>query len=227
MKNFIILILLVISAYYIDSSNSREYKKDTRIPVVVIDSGVSLAQSKQHFMCKNGVKSTVKDNGIDNNGHGTNIIGIISKDMDKKYCIISIKVWEQNKDSIVYYERGLLLAISLKPRFVNISMNGTQYSLREYLSIKNGINKGIKFIVAAGNNSTNLDLKCENYPACIKTMLVKEQKDSLIVVSTDDTDSRNYGKVVDKYLHGKDIGFPKMTGTSQATASFTASQVLK
>ena len=201
--------------------------KELRAPVVVIDSGVSYSQSKKPYMCKNGVLSTTADNGIDEHGHGTNIVSIISSKINKKYCIVSIKVYKKKETPIGAYISGLRLAVNLRPAFINISMDGDAGDFFETLYIQRALMYGAKVIVAAGNNSVNLDLNCRAFPTCVKKEIFSTYSKNMFTVGATDTGTSNYGMIVTHRLPGKGLGFPKMSGTSQAAANLTSRLVQK
>lgn len=203
------------------------YSKESRIPVVIIDTGVSLNQSKQPYMCENGVLSTTGNTGIDEHGHGTNIVSIISSKINKKYCIVSIKVYNKKTTPIKSYVSGLRLAVNLQPAFINISMVGEAGDFFETLYLQRTLSYGTKVIVAAGNNSINLDMNCRAFPTCTKKDIPSLYSKNMFIVGATNTGSSNYGSVVTHKLPGKDLGFPKMTGTSQAAASLTSILVQK
>ena len=74
MKYFLILLSLISCITY----------AETRTKVVIIDSGISRTQSAQKYMCKNGNKNfTDSKNKYDEHGHGTNILSIISKSINR------------------------------------------------------------------------------------------------------------------------------------------------
>lgn len=201
--------------------------KETRTPVVVIDSGVSYSQLKKPYMCENGVLSTTGDNGIDEHGHGTNIVSIISSKINKKYCIVSIKVYKKKETPMGAYISGLRLAVNLRPAFINISMDGDAGDFFETLYIQRALMYGAKVIVAAGNNSVNLDLNCRAFPTCVKKEIFSTYSKNMFTVGATDTGTSNYGMIVTHRLPGKDLGFPKMSGTSQAAANLTSRLVQK
>ena len=222
MKNLIILLFMIIMLLSIDSE-----AKEIRTPVVVLDSGISYAQSKKPYMCKNGVLSATGDTGIDEHGHGTNIVSIISPKINKKYCIVSIKVYKNKVTPISAYITGLRMAVSLYPAFIKISMDGDSGDFFETLYIQRALIYGTKVVVAAGNNSVNLDLNCRAFPTCVKKEIPSIYSKNMFIVGATDTGSSNYGKIVTHRLSGKGLGFPKMSGTSQAAANLTSRLVQK
>lgn len=215
----IILMLVFLISY-------NCFAEETRDKIVVIDSGVGISQFNKHFMCKNGSITTFPNSTIfDNDGHGTNIIGLIaSKINSKTQCIVSIKTWdvEANMDA---YLNALEITRNLKPKFVNISMTGEGFNFKELMGLISITNNGGTIIVAAGNEGINLDNDCKIYPACYKKIISRFNKNKFYVISTLTTGSGNSGSIVSAYLDGKNKGFPVRSGTSQATAIFTSLKI--
>ena len=219
MKTLLILLFVILSTY-----NSYA---ETRIKIVVIDSGISKVYKNRPYLCKDGIKTVLNDDGFDEVGHGTNVIGLIVKNMNiKKYCIVSIKTWSR-KLTFSQIRRAtidsVMMASNYKTPYINISMAGGLNSIAELDFIKKIIDSGTTISVAAGNDGRKLDkLTCFTFPACYKYDLTPKQQKKFIVISSNTTEYPNTGDVVDYYLDGKDKGFPKMSGTSQATAIFTS-----
>jgi hypothetical protein len=186
------------------------FAKETRIKIAVIDTGVSRFQ--EQYLCKGGKKSLVDDLGYDTNGHGTNIISILASGLDfSKYCIISYKVFSS------YSYDGILAvaineAIMDKVQYINLSAAGTGSSFSEKHAIEQTIKNGIYIFIAGGNDSKNLDKKCDVYPACYRF-----DSQYFKVIGATDTGTSNTGSFFYAYAKGRKQGFPPMTGTSQAT----------
>lgn len=214
-KNMIKLLILIASFSLF---------AETRQKIVVIDTGVSMRQSSMDYMCKGGLQST-HGSWVDTNGHGSNVIGLIAEKINpKKLCIVSIKLDIPDKgDAYFYIAKSIRMAEEFSPVGVNISMAGSAKIESEFRSIVRMATSGVKIVVAAGNDSMNLDLACDTYPACYKKEMMKRGIPSrnFIVVGTVDTVRGNVGSIVTAKTFGKNQGFPKMTGTSQATANFT------
>jgi hypothetical protein len=104
---------------------------------------------------------------------------------------------------------------------INISMSGFIYFESELNIIEKMASKGVKIAVAAGNNNIDLDFTCKVYPACYIKRLSKKSAINFTVVGAKDVEVSNTGKLVTALEQGKDQGYPKMTGSSQATANFT------
>jgi hypothetical protein len=178
-------------------------------------------------MCKNGLHSTYGHWG-DNHGHGSNVIGLIAEKINpKKTCIVSVKLEiPKNRDPEIFILKAMEITEKMKPVGVNISMSGSVRFSSELRSFIRLLSIGTKIIVAAGNERLDLDKTgCPIYPACYLDDIKKKENrintSNFIVVGAKDTGSSNIGSVVTVVAVGKDQGYPKMTGTSQATANFT------
>jgi hypothetical protein len=219
-KIFLTLLIMISTAY-----------AETRMKVVVIDTGASREQLKQPYMCKNGNFTVFRDNGIDTHGHGTNVIGLIVEKINaKKYCIVSIKFYDKHKafSGVVNAIRSLRTAIKLKPTIVNLSMDGIEAEPEEYNLIETLLKNGAKISVAAGNYNQELTQNyCLIYPACYKRWFDKALAKNFYVIGARNVSKSDYGPLVDFTFDGFKIGTPKMSGTSQATAVFTSTLVSK
>jgi hypothetical protein len=221
MKN-ILLLLIVSFLFTVNFCSKKPEKKseifEKRLRIAVFDTGISDEQLTQDYMCKDvaAVPSISKFNIKDHNGHGTNIISIISENLDtSKYCITSYTV--NAFDSLQDYLLMLEKVKKHKPFLVNISWASTGAYISELNIFKEMTNSGIIVNVSAGNNAKNLDENCDVYPACYKFHL----NSNFYVIGSTNKRYTNTGNVVDTYIDGDDIGFPKMTGTSQSTARFS------
>jgi len=211
MRNIILLFFLLIA--------TTQLKAEDRIKIAVIDSGISFSQATADYACKDGHKSFVDGSIYAQNNHGQNIISIISKAVNPKtHCIRSYKVYYDKisgEDSLAGTVKSLKhIAKDYSVRFLNISMGGAEPDYTEKLLIKRLLIRGVQIAVAAGNKKTNLDRKCNYYPACYKQEL--DYYNFYVVKSK--LDSSNYGKIVTDTYRGYKIGTPVLSGTSQATA---------
>ena len=222
--NTILLIILIIIA-------EHAYGEDNRIKIGIIDSGISFSQASGDYLCKGGRKSAIPfDSGSDRHGHGTNVFGLIAKQINPKtHCIISYKFWNPGMlgfkaDEAVY--KALYIARKDGVKYVNMSLGGLIPSSQEYKQIYLGLREGITYTVAAGNKSNNLDITCNYFPACYKKDKFKDNK-NFIVVGAKDVKTANYGKIIGAYEKGYKVGIPVLTGTSQATATHTGKIISK
>lgn len=181
---------------------------------------------------------------VDTNGHGTHISGLIDqyaknfiffkdgnlpKDIDSKtanYCQIIIKYYEDDasgEENLANTIKSLRWAIDQKVDIINYSGGGILRSTEEEKLVKEALDKGIKFVAAAGNEGVNIDF-FHFYPAMydkriiVVGALVKTQ-------SQDRLPASNFGKSVNDWELGSNIisrmingQYGHMSGTSQATA---------
>jgi major intracellular serine protease len=199
---------------------------DKRIPVVVLDTGINFKDNKvTPYLCVNGHRDYTGEGLFDYNGHGTNVAWQIIKSFNKKkYCILSVKYYLSTSlffsSNLRKELQGIEYAIELKAALINFSGGGESYSLSEDQVVKKALSSNIKVVVAAGNNGSNLDEKCNFFPACLKP------NKNLYVVGSLSAEGKkmghsNYGHAVTNWALGERVedqnGKP-LTGTSQATA---------
>lgn len=221
------ILVLLFMIYSISFSLKGE---EQRIKIAVVDSGSSRDQINSKSTCENGVIDKIESTGIDTEGHGTNIYGIIDKKMNNKtHCIVIYKVWKKSLDAIditLHIASAIKHATKTRVKFINLSIGGEESHFKERAMVKRAINKGIFVITAAGNNGDNLDKECDYYPACYKEDF---PSDFLRVVSANDLKASNYGKIVTNKERGKNVEGAGITrsGTSQATAILTSKLINK
>jgi len=216
MKFALILLSIPISTQAIES----------RTKIAVIDTGVNRDVAQFKYMCEDGVKNFTTSKDEDINGHGSLIVNIIGSLIDsKKYCIVSYKVFDDKGVSTNNDASNSALSSIVKDgsyKYVNISMNGTLHDTTEFKLINYLTNKGVKFTIAAGNESKQITKgNCDQYPACYKLLVDKPQ--NYYVVGAINASYSNYGSVVDVQVEGtiSSLGIIKR-GTSQAAASYAA-----
>lgn len=250
MRNLIVISLIVIISYGQRSNADVEKIKEVqrhirKVIVAVIDTGIDPAMMTSDSLCKSGHKDFTGIGLQDNHGHGTHISGIIDqyaknfiiakdgegKDLEAKklyeYCQIIIKYWDPrvvNQDNIKNTIKAIKWAIQQNVDIINYSSGGTIYSKEEHAVILAALNKGIKVVVAAGNERSDIDKRESHYyPAMYdkRIIIVGNLVDNSRKIAT----SSNYGKSVNSWEVGTNImsrlpgkGFGHMTGTSQATA---------
>lgn len=205
------LFLLVLIPSYLSAT---EY----RVPIGVIDSGVSKEIARQKYMCKNGqynfIPHTTAEDVI---GHGSNVVSAIGENIDSDiYCIMSFKIFDGNPNTIIKdlanrIMNALKMAKNKDIRFLNVSMDGNGVIQGEFELYKSMVDDGVIVSVAAGNNHANLDYKCISFPACYKKRI---NSNNFHVVGATFVDAKsNYGSIVEY----KELGVWKdLKGTSQA-----------
>lgn len=205
---------------------------DGRVKIAIIDSGLSEEQSLQPYVCENN-NLTDDNKPYDTQGHGTNIVSIISPSINPKtHCIVMYKVWHPSatdRQSISFVNKAFK-EISKRNdiKYINMSMSGGGVNLQEFMFLKQALDNNVTVTVSAGNNGQNLDKQCDIYPACYakffknkRFFVVGNQRERGVKHT-----SSNYGKVVNSWEIGYRIGTPTLTGTSQSSASLMA-KILK
>lgn len=170
----------------------------------------------------------------DNHGHGTHIAGIVGAEGGNNYGVTGVapkvslmilKYFDPGSPSnnLVNTIKAFDYAVKMNAHIINYSGGGTEFSRKEFLSVKRAEQKGILFVAAAGNERSNSDFN-KYYPADYdldNIISVTAINPNLRVLS-----SSNYGiRTVDIAAPGENIystmpnsRFGPMTGTSQATA---------
>ena len=201
--------------------------------IAVIDTGLGLnTESAKAHLCKFGHKdftslqtytnfpNTINPVPTDEHGHGTNIAGLIDKYAgERNYCMVILKYYSPlstQEDNLANTVRAIEYAMNIGVKYINYSGGGMEFSLIENRAVKKFLDKGGKFIAAAGNEGKDIDV-FPFYPA----------KDDKRVISVGNlningqiAETSNYGESVTRWERGTAMtGFGvTMTGTSQATA---------
>jgi subtilisin family serine protease len=229
------------------------FHEEIPVTVAVIDTGVD----KDHELLKNnivtttGAQATAKNYGKsfenaskpstlpnDDNGHGSNVAGIIlsiaknSKILPLKYYLASNSGVKNLNASL----EALKTAIDSNVAVINYSGGGPDKNAQEEKLLKMAEEKGIIVVAAAGNESTNIDLggKKAYYPASYNLSNIITTASYTVTqdLEMELLPSSNYGKLtVDIAAPGHRInsaspganhkGTSEMSGTSQATALVT------
>ena len=195
------------------------------IKVAVLDTGYYI-NNNSFKSCENhklDFNSTPEFTMDDLYPHGQNIVHIIVDGLQNlDYCIIVIKTMSKTyKFDAIQYNTALSYVLNLKPDIINMSFTGGSSNTLESILIKAALDKGIKIVASAGNDSLNLtDKNCNVFPACIdKRIYVVGSVDKLNKKSS----FTNYGERVNFYEMGENVvaGGLTQSGTSQATAKKT------
>lgn len=152
---------------YIDRTPAQESKKIIR--VAVIDTGFDFNSEwkdaskfglKKPKLCDKGHKDFTETGLQDNHGHGTHVAGIIAANTKvENYCLVIIKSFDtkSTKNSVSASTQAFSYALDIGVDIINYSSGGRAFDLKEYLVIKNILDKGIALVAAAGNNSEKID----------------------------------------------------------------------
>lgn len=191
------------------------------IRVAIIDTGIKREYLAKYKLCKKGHKDFTGTGLQDFHGHGTNVAGIINRYAEGNYCLVILKYTNgtNNPNIMSNFLKALAHAVINNYDIVSISSGGPKPDVTEKEIIQVGLKKKMVFIVAAGNESTNLDKTCNYFPACyFKNVIVVGNGDGKNVFTRS-----NYGSIVDLWEDGRNVtaGGITMSGTSQSTAIVT------
>ncbi|HEY7329261.1 MAG TPA: S8 family serine peptidase [Gemmataceae bacterium] len=183
------------------------------------------------------------NNPIDNNGHGTNVAGILGAvgnngagvtGVDWNVQIMPVKfIGSDGFGSVSNFISALNYAVSHGAKITNNSWEGAPYSPALYDAFLNAQQHGVISVAAAGNEGTNNDNN-PDYPASFSQSL----NSVVSVAATTNTDQlasfSNYGAhSVDLAAPGVNIlstmpgnKYQDMSGTSMATPMVTGAMAL-
>lgn len=207
------------------TENPRANKVKNDIPIVaVIDSGIDLNSSlftDRIINLGDSANYTSEENDIqDTNGHGTSVASIIAENSEAK--LLPIKIADEKGYGTVYgLYQAILTAIDNNVDIINISLTATADSQLLVNAIEKADKAGIKIVVAAGNNSANV----ENYaPANMSEVITIAALNQGYTVA----EYSNYGSEIDYAVVGTEIeveglnGKETKSGTSLSAALATA-----
>jgi subtilisin family serine protease len=206
--------------------------------VAVIDSGID---RKVSHLCEVGHKSWLPAHTPlwdYSSGHGTHVAGLINRNAgnNDNYCMVSLQYfspYNSGWDNLANEEAALRYAIDIHVDIINLSGGGPLYFESEYVLVKEALDRGIKVVVAAGNDGDNLDKGCGYYPACYDKRLVVVGN---LVITKDykvyRASTSNYGMRVNRWEIGTNVKSDSpsgeevyKSGTSMATAVATGKLV--
>jgi hypothetical protein len=198
---------------------------DTRFSVLILDTGLDLNDPYfKPFLCRSGHADLTGKGLQDRHGHGTNIAGLILRGIDpKRVCIKVVKYFNKN-DTVEEREQVVSKIMDrlseLDYYMLNFSGNGTQPLPSEERNLKIALKRGAYVVVAAGNESLDLNKNCNSYPACYTSL---SKFEGFQVVTDKDLQAANKGGPAKYNEIGRGQCYKDicLNGTSQATAVHT------
>lgn len=172
----------------------------------VIDSGILPTHEEFEGRASIGFDAVGDgQNGIDCNGHGTHVAGIVggmtygvAKDVALKAVrVLDCSGWGAISTVIAGVDWVTMDHDPDQPAVANMSLSGGKSAALDD-AVKNSIDDGVVYVIAAGNDNRDA---CQNSPARVTS--------ALTVGATAYTDQRasysNYGKCLDVFAPGSDI----------------------
>lgn len=219
MRNIIALLLTVI--FYACTSSAKE----TRFKVLIADTGIDLNDPFfSDYYCDSGHVDLTSKGIQDKSGHGTNVAGLILKDIDpNKVCIIIAK-WFHKDDNLIQINKQVYNLLMRWSEYdydmLNFSANGPSYMRQEVRVLNKALEKGIYVVVAAGNDKKNLSEDCTSFPACYATLW---HFNRFRVVTDNRLNLANKGGPAKNIENGMNQCYKLncLSGSSQATAKHT------
>lgn len=213
---------------------SNQAACEREVKVAVIDTGVDKSHEAIKGRFIGGYDFVTKENnqgGVDNNGHGTAVAGVIVDRTTPNVKIVSYKVGDDTNELVVsLITLAIKKAIDENIDVINMSFGSLSSSNFLETVIQNAHNKNIIMVASSGNNGVNLD-KYTAYPACDKNVIAVGATRGAQYKA----DYSNYGSDVMIYDFGQPItaysnnanttsknAYIKVTGTSFACPGVVA-----
>lgn len=189
------------------------------VTAYIVDTGIYAANSDFGGRARVGVDEVGDgQNGVDCNGHGTHVAGTIGSatyGLAKSVNLVAVRVLDcsgSGSNSGVIAGVDWVRTNAIKPAVANLSLGGSASTALDS-AIKNAVNAGVTFVVAAGN---------ENQDAC--NVSPAREASAITVGATTSSDARssfsNFGSCVDIFAPGSNI---KSLWIGSATATNTIS----
>ena len=220
MKKLVIAILASLILFSVIA-----YGGETRTRIAVVDTGID-QELLSEYLCADGHKDFTGTNLRDNIGHGTAMAMLIAKHIDPEtHCLVNLKFYDPHYNATIDLVSPIVHISTSDIKFVNVSAGGGMPDLDMYEAIKVGLDRGIVYAVAAGNDSIILDFVCPIWPACFRF----DSPNFHVVGALDKQGTTaffsNYGEAVTDWAPGLNLEIPGfdvlISGTSPATAIVT------
>lgn len=195
-------------------------------PIAVLDTGIDASQSDLSGEIMAGYNFVGNNtNTSDNNGHGTNVAGIIAASTNNNNGVASIgfhgtlmPVKVLNRYGTGTYAEladGIIYAADHGAKIINMSLGGSSSSQTLLSAINYAEQKGVIIVAAAGNNGNNAAVYPADYPGVI-AVSATTPSDTLASFSSYGGDifvSAPGVGIISTYNNG---GYATMSGTSMA-----------
>lgn len=153
-------------------------ESEHRRKLVVLESGVNVNETLRPFLCKIGHKSHLpgKPWDVDETGHGTAVVEILSQTLNPKiHCILILKTTD-GKSRAEEYATALIDLTSVDFDVLLLALEDKSYYYKEVGWLDNLASKS-QIVVAAGNDGIELrEDSCEVFPACLKYKLKNKKR---------------------------------------------------
>lgn len=200
------------------------------VKVAVIDTGFDVNSKWETVnpqICPNGTKNFFNRSAdvADNRSHGTHVAGLIAKNAgEAKYCLYIFKAIDYDIYNVSASTFAFKQAIKDNVDIINYSAGGLSYIEEECEVIKVALDKGIKVVVAAGNNGQDLRVG-SYYPAKCDSRIIRVaniDKNGKLYKTSNYSTNPKYNVIMEMGTDVKSI-YPNnqygiQTGTSMATA---------
>lgn len=213
------------------------------IKVAVIDTGLDLEDIRfKSILCKSGHRDITNTSIVDIDGHGTHVAGLILQNAPSYgWCLMIVKFFDARDSGKMQSYRlaeGIASALENNASIINISAGGRVFQESEYILIKE--HPKVKFIVAAGNESSDITKSASTYfPASLAVELSNIFPVGALNKRGQRLQSSNYGFIVTSWEIGEDVlsyfpckvfvkskCFRRLTGTSMSTGIHTGKVIL-
>ncbi|GIH96219.1 S8 family peptidase [Planobispora siamensis] len=170
----------------------------------IIDTGIRINHADIRGRASSGRDLYDNDNDVaDCNGHGTHVSGTVGGTqygIAKGVSLVGVRVFgcgSTTSTSIIIAGVDWVTANAVEPAVANMSLGGSASTALD-TSVRNSINSGVVYALAAGNESTNA---CNRSPARVA--------EAITVGATTSSDARssfsNYGTCLDLFAPGSSI----------------------
>ncbi len=213
----------------IKAEKAWEEVSSKEIIIAVLDTGIDISHPDLQGKLIDGVNILNKNNlPIDDNGHGTNVAGIVAaisnnsvgiSGITRNTKIMPVKVLDKDgKSDSFYVGQGIRYAVDNGADIILLASGETVYTPFMTEAVDYAEENGVLIVAATGNKGTELD-----YPSALPNVLsvgAVDRNDNYLEYS-------NYGQQLDVVAPGEGIFTTNLGGgyTSNSGTSMAAPQV--